>query len=284
MNDKKTLFAYFGHHKCATSWISSIIYIVCRDLNLKFANVHNPRMFENKLDLFVKENNIDFLLYISADMHFVKDIDDFLGFHVIRDPRDIVISAYFAHLYSHSTKGWPALVEHREKLQKASQDEGLFLEMEFRKKEFEDLYNWDYFQKNVLEIKMEDIMDAPYKTMVKILSYLEMVEDTISLKYRFLHRFSSTINKFNTKSKGLIPFRISRDKIPIDILLGYIFQHRYSIMAKGREQGEEDVRSHYRKGVAGDWVNYFNREHRRNFKKNYNDLLIKLGYEKTSDW
>jgi len=73
-------------------------------------------------------------------------------------------------------------------------------------------------------------------------------------------------------------------KIPIDSLLEYIFQNRFSKQASGRKQGEEDPRSHYRKGVAGDWINYFNQEHRRYFRENYTDLLIKLGYEKGSDW
>ena len=214
--------------------------------------------FENKLDLFVKKNDIDFLSYINADIHFVRDLDDFLGFHVIRDPRDIVVSAYFSHLYSHATEGWPALIEHRKKLQKASQEEGLLIEMKFRKGEFGALYNWDYLQKNVLEIKMEDIISSPYETMVKALSHLKMVEETSS--------------------------SVATNKIPVDRLLGYIFQNRYSKNANGRKQGEEDVKSHYRKGVAGDWANYFTQEHCRYFEENYSDLLIKLGYEKTSNW
>lgn len=284
MNNKKTLLAYFGHHKCATTWINSISHSVCRDLNLKFTNVHNPWMFEERLNLFVKENRIDFLSYTNADMHFVEDIDDFLGFHVIRDPRDIVVSAYFSHLHSHHTEGWPALVEHRAKLQKANKEDGLFLEMEFIKGQFEALYKWDYFQNNVLELKMEDIISSPYETIVKALSHLEMVDETSSLKRRFNYLLAASINRINAKSKGLIPFRISRNKIPVDILLGYIFENRFSKISKGRKKGEEDVRSHYRKGVAGDWVNHFSQEHCRFFKEEYNDLLTKLGYEKTSNW
>lgn len=284
MNNKKTLLAYFGHHKCATTWINSINRSVCRDLNLKFTNVHNPMMFKNRLDLFVKEKGIDFLAYTNADMQFVKDIDDFLGFHVIRDPRDIVVSAYFSHLHSHPSEGWPALVEHRAKLQKVNKEEGLFLETEFRKGEFEALYNWDYFQNNVLELKMEDIISSPYDMIVKAMSYLEIVDESTSLRRRINYLLIAIVNRIIAKSKGLFPFRISKNKIPVYILLGYIYQNRFSKMAKGREKGEEDIRSHYRKGVAGDWVNHFSQEHCRFFKEKHNDLLIKLGYEKTSNW
>lgn len=284
MKNKKTLLVYFGHHKCMTTWINSIIYLVCRDLNLKYTNVHNAGMFENKLDLFCKKNNINFLSYTNADIRFVRDINDFLGFHVIRDPRDIVVSAYFSHHYSHPTEGWPDLIEHREKLQKSSQEEGLFLEMEFCKKVFEDIYNWDYSQANVLEIKMEDMIISPYEMMVKALVHLRIVEETTSLKRRFIHLLALAANRINTRSKGLIPFHISKSKIPVDILLGYIFQNRFSKKSKGRKRGEEDVSCHFRKGVAGDWVNYFNQEHRSFFKEKYNDMLIKLGYEKNSNW
>ena len=258
MNDRKTLLAFFGHHKCGTRWINSIIRLVCRDLNLKFAYADNPSMFENKLDWFVKENDVDFFSYTNADIRFVRAMDNFLGFHVIRDPRDIVVSAYFSHLYSHTTEGWSALLKHREKLEKASQAEGLFIEMEFRKGEFRALDKWDYSQKNVLEIKMEDIMSSPYETTVEAFSHLKLVEET--------------------------PSQGPKTKVFVNRLLGFIYKHRYSKLAKGRKQGEEDVKSHYRKGVAGDWTNYFNEEHCRYFEENYNDLLFKLGYENTSNW
>ena len=43
-------------------------------------------------------------------------------------------------------------------------------------------------------------------------------------------------------------------------------------------------RWHYRRGVPGDWVNHFESDHVRVFKGRYDDLLIKLGYEKNEGW
>lgn len=40
----------------------------------------------------------------------------------------------------------------------------------------------------------------------------------------------------------------------------------------------------YRKGIVGDWKNYYKREHVAVFKEIAGDTLINLGYEKTSDW
>jgi hypothetical protein len=289
MNNRKALLAYFGHHKCASTWINTINYAVCRELNLTFEIIDSPEfqpwIFQDGLNAFVEKNRIDFLAYINADIEFIKDMDFFSGFHVIRDPRDIVVSAYFSHLYSHPTDGWPDLVGYRAKLQKLSKEEGLLLEMEFRKKEFESLYNWDYSQNNVLELTMEDIISSPYETMARAFSCLELVNEKPTLKHRIMHCIAMVINAINAESKGLVPFRaMIRKKIPVDIVLGYIFQNRFSKITQGRNYGEEDVRSHYRKGVSGDWVNHFSPEHCRIFKEKYNDVLIKLGYEKSANW
>ena len=281
---KKTLLAYFGHHRCGTTWMNSVIQPVCRDLGLKLFTANNPGMFDEKLDSFVAKNNIDFLAYTNADFRFVKTLDNFSGFHLIRDPRDVLVSCYFSHLYSHQTEGWPALVEHRARLQKISKDEGLLLEMEFRRKELEALYNWDYSQPNILELRMEDFMHSPYEAIVNAISYLNLVDENVSLKKKAIFFLTLAINRIHVASRGVIPFRFTKRKIPVDFLLGYIFANRFSKKAKGRKEGEEDVKSHFRKGIAGDWVNHFNEEHRSYFKEKYDDLLIKLGYETDSDW
>jgi hypothetical protein len=51
-----------------------------------------------------------------------------------------------------------------------------------------------------------------------------------------------------------------------------------------RERGQEDPSSRLRKGVAGDWKNVFTAEDKRIFKEVAGDVLIKLGYERDSNW
>jgi hypothetical protein len=63
-----------------------------------------------------------------------------------------------------------------------------------------------------------------------------------------------------------------------------VYQNRFSKLADGRTEGDEDQKSHYRKGLPGDWMDHFNGQHKRYFKEHYNDLLVKLGYEKDNDW
>ena len=55
-------------------------------------------------------------------------------------------------------------------------------------------------------------------------------------------------------------------------------------LSRGRERGQEDTSSFYRKGIAGDWENYFTARDRQIYKEEAGELLIRLGYERDLDW
>lgn len=282
----KPLLAYFGHHKAASSSIVAVLANICAEMGLKRGSYNNPQMFNYDLKNTIVKDNIDFLLYTSVDYNYVKDLEDFKGFHVIRDPRDIVVSAYFSHLHSHPiTKYWPQLVPHREKLQKVSKDEGLFLEMEFRRVPFEKLYNWNYSLPNVLELKMEDLFQDRQNQFTKIFDFLGILNNSYKNSLIKLNpQIIRTINRTNIKTQGLMPVKIKSNQISPERLLQILEENSFSKKSQGRSQGQENVKSHYRKGVAGDWKNHLKPEHIVYFKDNYNDLLLKLGYESNPDW
>lgn len=270
----KNLLAFFGHHKAGTTWINSIVKQAVRDMGLKHAYLHRETMFSHNLKEFVNREKIDCISYVNADFEYVKDLDGLCGFHVIRDPRDIVVSAYFSHLYSHKeVDEFPELKEYREKLKNLSKDEGLIVEMvDFRKKQFELMYNWDYSLSNIKEVKMEDLIYNPYDKFIEIFKFLKILnESTITAKDLLMLIMN---RRLHVRTGKVFPER----------LLGFIYQNSFSKKSGGRDLGEENVKSHYRKGLAGDWKNHFNEEHKEVFKDNYNHLLIKLGYESSSDW
>ncbi len=296
----KPLRCFFGHHKCATTWISDILRLVCRDLGLEFASVHSPALFDYRLDTWVEGNGIDFLAYTNADIRYVERLEGFRGFHVIRDPRDIVVSAYFSHLLSHPTDEWKELVNHRKRLQRVSKDEGLFLEMNFRRREFEYLYNWNYCQPNVLELKMENLIAAPYEEMARVFAFLDAVRRPAALAVSTLYLLNGGRRPAERKdrlvgiwlhltrrlaaSEKRYPAGKRKPELPTRALLEHVFNNRFASKTHGRRRGQENASSHYRKGMAGDWANHFTPEHRQYFKKRYNDVLLKLGYEKNADW
>ncbi len=309
---KSKLLFYFGHHKCASTWISGIIRQTCYRVGIQFVDVnfghfldkylasglrpgfisYSPEYLHKILSLvfkniYLRKSSVTFIAYKNADFRYLSKLDNFKGFHVIRDPRDIVVSSYFSHLYSHPTKGWSSLIKHREKLRKVSKEEGLLIQMKYPliKSVFMHLSTWNYSQQNVLEIKMEDLVQTPYETFLSLFGFLGLVNETNhSMIVRTVAPLATAVNKINGKTRGLFPFYYNLKTILGEELLRIIYRNRFVAKTKGRQIGEEDIKHHYRKGISGDWVNHFNSEHKKYFKERYNNLLLKLGYESGITW
>ena len=102
------LIAYFGHHKCGTIWIASIFHAVCDIVGLKKKHAHNPQQFGYDISASREQEGFNALSYTNANYDYVEG-QNLIGFHVVRDPRDIIVSGYFSHLWSHPDDTWPAL-------------------------------------------------------------------------------------------------------------------------------------------------------------------------------
>jgi len=90
-----------------------------------------------------------------------------------------------------------------------------------------------------------------------------------------------TVDPANTILNSLngIDVNISKEDInKIDNTLNF------STVANGRLKGVEDKKSHYRKGIIGDFRNHFKDIHYAMCKYRIGDDLIKLGYEKNYNW
>jgi hypothetical protein len=254
---KKKVLGFFGHHKAATTWICSIFHRVGEALGLNQVNLYDSSLFGGKLRDYIIDHDIEMFSYTNADYRYVKELEnDVLGFHVVRDPRDICVSGYYSHLYSHPADHWPALADHRQKLQFLSQEEGLLLEMEFSRWNFNHMDRWNYSNPRILELKMEELIRDPGSLFDGI--------------FRHLHLLAGP---------GREPGKVSAAT-----LREIIAANRFSQKAGGRQPGKEDVKSHYRKGTPGDWLNHFKPRHIDFFKANYNPLLIRLGYEEKEEW
>ncbi|NJO76387.1 MAG: sulfotransferase domain-containing protein [Leptolyngbyaceae cyanobacterium RM1_406_9] len=283
MKHSSPLLGYFGHHKGATVWIRSIIKQVCKIVGLNHVAVSNVGAFNQDLAAFVDQNDIDFISYTNAKFEYVQPLEPFKGFHVIRDPRDIVVSAYFSHLRTHPIKGWSELVEFRDRLHSVSKNEGLILEMDFRRKSFDDMYNWNYSSKYIKELKMEDLIQNPRKEFVDIFKYLELLKNSSFLELA-VQRGLESFAMFRRRQFKHSPKASTPDDISEQQLQKIVKANDFSVKSGGRKPGEEDLNSHFRKGIAGDWKNHFNQQHIDYFKEQYGDLLIKLGYEQDKNW
>lgn len=289
------LRVFFGHHKCATGWIDGILMEISFHLGRHCRIVHTPHHFDPHASLvdLVHAERVDLLAYTNADQRYVQDLPFHRGFHVVRDPRDVIVSAYFSHRNTHSTDDWPELEVHRAALRARSKEEGLLLEMEFSRPQFEAMAAWDYQQEHVLECKMEELTAEPVNGFRRIAAFLGLLEDDDRGSLRDRGRqVVYRMNRLNHRGRRFMPGRlpmfpvprVPQSTIPTGLLDEILQQASFKRLSGGRRKGDENVHSHYRKGVPGDWKNHFTEQHVRTFKRNYNDLLLKLDYETDPDW
>ena len=245
----KPKWAYYGHHRCASNWIHKIIESICDGLRIPRALQDHAMAFPDDGAPGNGANRGDFLITWNSDYVYVRDLDC-RGFHVIRDPRDIIVSSYFSHLESHPDDEWPRLRHFRKYLRTLDKEDGLQEELKFSSIYLYQIYSWDYGNPLILEKKFEDLVISPVAEFATIFRHLRM-----------------------------IPRMFSEAD-----LARVVEEASFRKLSGGRTPGQEDASHHYRKGEAGDWKNHFSPRHIDLFKKLYDPILRKTGYEKTSDW
>lgn len=277
------LFCYFGHHKAATTFIGQhIVQRVAGHLGLRSDLVHSPVTFNYDLNHFITDQGTKFLLYINAQDHFVNQIQEPVkGFHVIRDPRDCIVSAYYSHRKSHPVDGWPELVEHRNNLQSLTTEEGLLAEITFSFQLLTDgiplsplvsMGDWNYKRPNILELKYEDMINNSDAFFLQIFQFLGLLS-------------SDRVEAFGRVAKKVIRNRnLYTPTIGRSNLAHIISANSFSTLSDGRLPGAQNTASHYRKGIAGDHKELFTPKVKEKFIDTYPGLLQKLGYEASDDW
>ena len=78
-------------------------------------------------------------------------------------------------------------------------------------------------------------------------------------------------------------FRGAAQHLGLELEVSYVsaLKEKYSFRSFAkRNPGEEDRGSHYRKGVRGDWINYFDAELAEAFDARYGDVCDMLGYRR----
>jgi lipopolysaccharide transport system ATP-binding protein len=165
-------------------------------------------------------------------------------FIVIRDLRDTLVSLYFSVRNSHQIVN-PAQQELRDALRAKKTNEGLLLLMD-RRLHVSARIQTTWIDNENLIVRYEDLIRDEQAEFKKIISYcnIDMTDDALS----------AAVNRHSFENRA------------------------------GRKRGEEDVNSHHRKGVSGDWQNYFDEKLIREFKKRYGNVLVQTGYEKDNNW
>jgi hypothetical protein len=165
---------------------------------------------------------------------------------VIRDPRDIVISLMYSVAFNHAPTINTLLL--RSPMERASTKDRVRLGMHLITGWADALKSWGGFEPTGRELMM---------------SYKAITEDP---KGQF-HRILQFVGW----------------QVPEDVFDRVLDRFSFEKMT-GRKRGESNVYSHHRKGVDGDWRNYFDRELGYEFEETFPGMLTALGFERTNEW
>jgi hypothetical protein len=172
---------------------------------------------------------------------------------MIRDPRDQLISRVF-HIRRVQDHAW------HERLKAVGMDEAIMLCIEGgdglpgTRTMIELTQTWLDNRIKIVWVRYEELLAETVKEFQRVVDYLG-IQMSDALLESIVAR-----NQFERLASGK------------------------KFWKETRKQGQADPNSHFRKGITGDWQNYFNKAHKELFKQQAGDKLIELGYEKDLNW
>lgn len=227
------------HHKTGTVWLGSIFKHICSLYDIEYY-----QSLPEKLP-----NAFSVLLHNHSQFDFNSILQSFRGLHMIRDPRDIIISGCFYHQKSrekwlHCPREEFGGLTYQQKINSfGSLDEKILFEIEnCGSWTIHEMLDWNYSREEFLEIKYEDLI----------------VDDDLA---RFHEIF--TFLGFPGYS--------------IPTLLSITYN-------KSLFSGSQKKSMHIRSGKSQQWKQYFKSIHKEKFLTLFGDALIQLGYEEDHDW
>lgn len=173
------------------------------------------------------------------------------AFSIIRDPRDIIVSWYFSVKYSHPLMG--KIPRHREILNRVPPDEGLIYCIEYLK---------EYGLFSALKSWVSRPGTDPSDSFIKLFRF----EDLVNME----QQLSLLTDLFSH-----CHFQLTGNDIKY--LMEKYRLEEMKKKAQKNQPGNQGI-SHYRKGIPGDWQNYFNEKVQSAFAQHLGDLLKELGY------
>lgn len=199
------------HHKCASAWLAGYLDS-CAALN-------GLRLWATPLGAAMPPEGTGIALYGNAAYPSLAR-HAAGGIHVIRNPLDLVVSAYHSHRNTHPTAGWPGLAAQQRLLREVDEASGMLMTIAFLERAdfyegaagpLHGLRHWDFDDPGISTLRMEDMVrDA---------------EGTLGALLRARHP---------------------------GIILPPAERHSFQALT-GRQPGEVDATSHYRSGQPGQW-------------------------------
>ena len=172
-----------------------------------------------------------------------------------RDPRDQTVSRYF-HIRRDSHHRWHGRMNRMEKA------EGLLACLEGRE-------------------GLPGSLDMVHVT--------RSWEPALEAGWAILVRYEDLVQETHTELRRVLKFLGL--EAPDRLVEAIVRRNAFARLTVGRRfwqrprrPGEEDPRSHFRKGIVGDWRSHFEAMHVQRCKAILGEVLVELGYETNQDW
>lgn len=240
------------HHKTGTVWMRTVFREIAQVLNIPFEAVHRPRMYTR----LPKRGRVIVVNWGARFAPELWDMEDARFFHLIRDPRDVLLSGARYHETT-SMRTEKFLYDAREDLNGLSYqdhlkslpdpDAKLAFEMgESHLKTLKQMLNWPYGHPRTKDLRYEDlIVDTQAQLFTDVLTFFGFSPDEIKTGCEIFIK--------NSLFGGL-----STDT--------------------GR------TASHVKSGKPAQWISKMSAKTARLYHKHHANDLIKLGYEHNGDW
>jgi hypothetical protein len=291
------LRVYFSHHKAASSWLRRLLVELGTALCLDVRHLDIPKSYAPYPTVreMLDAQRPDLIMLNDHGPQIIDTLPQpILGFRVIRDPRDIIVSGYYSHRNSHPTDWdgfhWAELAVHRRALLGLNRDDGLLAEMEFSGPRFiSKLAEWELDPRDVLSVRLEDFLAAPTYWWTGILTELDLLDSSpwqrsplamTAVRWNLAGRqgwpvqWPATLAGRYARYLPRLPLR----RVPGGYVPWSLERNSFDRLTGGRLPGEEDASHHYRHGLAGDWRSHFTDEHVAEFRRMFGDLAERLGY------
>ncbi len=198
--------------------------------------------------------------YLNTSTHVIDQINDYFPkakiIFLVRDGRDVLTSGVF-HWFNKQSAGVVLSDFELQRRKLFLNKDGVKIKRFFQDSEIEQWAN-EWAQPIKIINKAKKTHD------VKVIHYEDLLKNTTSV----LDEVLTFVKAKNTLS----------------ILTKSVEAGSFKMMSKGREMGNAKQDAHIRKGISGDWKNYFTYEDGKLFHEIAGDELIEYGYEQNKQW
>jgi hypothetical protein len=232
---------FFSHHKCATTWLGEILKSYSAKFGLRF---YGTLLSACQLP---PDEHYDVILFTNSYYDAAAGTcEEWLNrsrqpaLHMIRNPLDLVVSAYYSHLNTHAADRWPALARQRKILRKLDKAAGMMATWAFLERtDFHQwaigplfaLRRWNYADRRISTLRMEDLVSD------------------------------------QELARSALGSRLGQD--PSETIAQFTFEK----VTGGRARGEVDDQHHYRSGRKDQWLEEMDISLAQAIYQSYQDLI-----------